>query len=196
MEGDVARRVEEGDLEGAREAILSVEESIRLEPSLYGKRALMEKVARLKAIYNSRVAEQPAVPLKAPVQFAGRENEVSGVKNKVYVRGVCDEHVSLGRCSEAVIEDCSNVVFEHFRCEKSVLLTNVRDCRVSCSGQQIRMNGCENVELEAHTATGVFLQDSKGVVVRRHGSRSDNKFDHVYDFSNPFGGGSHVVLPG
>ncbi|CAD26486.2 hypothetical protein [Encephalitozoon cuniculi GB-M1] len=197
MEEDAIRRIEEGDFEGARKIILDIEDSVRAEPSLYNRKVLLEKVAKLKGIYISHnTAEAPFIPLKSRTLLGKHENEVGEIKNKKYIRNINNDLVSIKDCAEVIIEDCSSTVFEHFNCEKSVVLNNVRDCRVSCSGQQIRVNGCKNIELDVYTPTGVFLQSSTGVVIRRYGAREDNMFAHVYDFSSPFESRNYTVLPG
>ncbi|ADM12110.1 uncharacterized protein Eint_081780 [Encephalitozoon intestinalis ATCC 50506] len=196
MEEDAVKKIKEGDFEGARKIILEMEDGIRIEPSLYGRRVLLEKVARLKKIYNDHNrAEIGTIPFRSLTSFERRENKVDGIKDKRYIKGSRDELVTIEDCVEVVIEDCTNAVFEHFCCEKSVVLNNVKDCKVSCSAHQIRMNGCRNVELEAYTLTGVFLQNSTGIVVRRYGGRKDNRFKNVNDFSSPFESINYTVLP-
>lgn len=196
MDEDAIRKIKEGDFEGARKIILNIEEGIREEPSLYSRKVLLEKVARLKDIYNTHnVVETPIIPSKNHTLFKKQENETDGIKNKRYVKDANNGVVAIEDSTEVVIEDCCNTVFPHFSCEKSVVLNNIKDCKVSCSGQQIRMNGCQNVELEVYTLTGVFLQSSKGIVIKKYGTKENNKFEDVYDFSSPFESRNYTIFP-
>ncbi|KAH9410873.1 putative tubulin binding cofactor C [Ordospora pajunii] len=195
MENEIMERVREGDFEGARKAILKIEDSIRLEPSLYGKRALIDKIQRLKSVYNHHMPLDSAEILMAePFLLARQENEITSADNKRYVRNMHGENVIIEDCCEALIEQCSGCVFDYFCSETSVLLVDVKSSRISCSAHQIRLNNCEDVELVVHTQTGVYLQRCKDIVIGRYGDSECNKFACVYDFSNPFGGGSYRIV--
>ncbi|AFM98877.1 hypothetical protein EHEL_081770 [Encephalitozoon hellem ATCC 50504] len=195
MEQEAVRKMKEGDFEGARKIILDIEDCIRAEPSLYSRKSLLEKVARLKDIYNAHdVLEAPTIPFRNYTSFKKQENGLDGIKSKRYIKDVNDGVVSIEDCIEVVIENCCNTVFSHFRCDKSVVLNNIKNCKVSCSGHQIRVNGCQDVELEVHTSTGVFLQNSKGIVVKKYGAEKNNKFEDVYDFSSPFESRNYTIF--
>lgn len=187
MDDGITQRIKDGDFDGARRDILNIENSLWAENSPHGRKVLLERVRKLKGIYNSHnLVEASEVSLKEPVLFAERRVKVDGVRNKQDVQNVCDSVVKLDSCAEAAIENCSGCVFEHFECLGSVFLTNVKSCKISCSGQQIRMNGCTDVDLTVYTSTGVFIQDSRDITIRRHGDAEDNRFTDVHDFSSPF----------
>ncbi|KAM0671342.1 hypothetical protein CWI42_091720 [Ordospora colligata] len=195
MESEIVKRIREGDLEWARKAILSIEDSIKLEPSLYGRRALIDKIQRLKSMYNCHAPlESTEIQMVKPFLLTRQENQIADSEKKKCIKNLHGENVGINDCCEVLIEKCSECVFNHFCSETSVLLMDVKNSKISCSAQQIRLNNCENVELVVHTQTGVYLHGCKSIVICGYGNSECNKFACVYDFSNPFGGGSYRIV--
>lgn len=195
MEDKIVQQIKDGDFEKARKEILGLESKIRLEASTFSRKILLEQVRGLKEVYNSyNIVPISELPLKEEFLFSERTNEVCGVQGKIYKKNVREGTIKLDNCVEAEIEECSNTVFEYFECQRSVLLKNLDNCRISCSAQQIRINDCIDIELEVYTSTGVFLQNSRGIVIRKYDDDVDNKFMKVCDFSDPFGSSNFKVL--
>lgn len=195
MEDEIVQRILDGEFEQARQGILEMEDRIRQEASVYNRRMLVERVRRLKEAYNNHnVVAMCEIPSRERVMLKERNVDVSVSKDKAVVRDVDGQTIQLRECGEVVIENCANTTFEHFVSRGSIFLIGVRRCKISCSGQQVRMNGCRDVELTVHTSTGVFLQESTGIVVRQYGDREDNRFRNVCDFSSPFENSNFSIM--
>lgn len=195
IESEIVEMLQNGELDEVRMRILKLEDNVKLESSTYNRKVLLDLVGRLKGFYNAyNISETPRISFKRPVEFEETRDELDRCKDKAHIKNINNEVVKLGNYIEVVIEDCCDTVFEYFECQRSVLLINVRNCKVFCRGQQIRVNGCENVDLIVHTSTGVALQDSKGIVVRGYGDNKDNRFMDVQDFSSPLSSSNFEVL--
>lgn len=195
MEDEIIQMIKDGDLDRARREILDVEDSIRVEISAYNRRALLNRVKMLKEVYSEcSTVGISKISLKKPIQFEERSNSVNSTKDKTYVRNVSCGRVRLKNCTEAVVENCSDAIFEYFECRRSVFFMNVKNCQISCSGQQIRISNCSNIELTVYTSTGVFLQNSTGIVIKKYGDDEGNRFENVCDFSNSFSDNNFKIL--
>jgi hypothetical protein len=176
------KKIRNNRMGDAMRDIEAIEEQLRTERSNHIRGSLLERLRRLKRIYSEHLAyPMPKIEKKKLLQFKERSINVEGVRNKVFVSNKSDATVEVGDCVEAVLENCSGTEFRHFECQQSVVLSRLRDCKVSCTARQVRIDSCENLEVLADAKTGICVEDSTGVRVRKmDGSAAD-----VRDFSRP-----------
>lgn len=150
----------------------------------------MKQIQELKAFYVSK-SNSDVICIKNEVHHPMIELSPVFKTNdmKIHWKDLENQTVNESHCIEAKLENCKNITVEGLVCNTSLMLINVNESEIKCAAQQIRLINCNNIILHVFTETGVYLQDSTGVTVKKLDGfiiEAENKYDSVYDFSSPY----------
>jgi len=177
-----------GDLETAKSLICDLEAKLEQEPSKSIQANLKQRISKLKELYFSKVS----ISLKSTKEKEDLAFEVSsqftGNSEKFIVQNANMAKISAVTCSEAKIENCSNIKTKLITARNSIVLKDVKNADVSLKASQIRLVGCTDVKLRVFTRTGVFLQDSSEIQISPLSTEEGNLYRSVFDFTDPSGG--------
>lgn len=189
----------EEDLKVLEKAVSDLEQKLASERTSFLKMKLRSQIRELKETYN-RQKKQPVLEAKkkTPVRVHVDRDGAAVSSRKLCISGLVDSTIKPDDCVEALISNCRNTTFEYFECQNSVVLENLQECTVCCLGQQIRVVNCCRVKLSCFSYSGVFLQDSSEIKIAEytHSEISNvfNKFDVVYDFSDPCSSKNYTLV--
>lgn len=177
-----------GDLEAAKTLICGLEAKLEQESSKSIQSNLKQQISKLKELYFSKVS----ISLKSTKEKEDLTFEVSnqftGNSEKFIVQNANMAKISAVMCSEAKIENCSDIKTELIAARNSIVLRDVKNADVLLKASQIRLIGCTDVKLRVFTRTGVFLQDSSKIQISPLSTEEGNLYRSVFDFTDPSGG--------
>lgn len=189
----------EEDLIALEKAVSDLEHNLASERTSFLKMKLRNQIRELKETYNKQ--KKPIdleAKKKAPVHVHIDRKNAAVSNKKLYISGLAGSTIKPYDCVEALIANCRNMIFEYFECQNSVMLDNLQECTVCCLGQQVRVVNCCRVKLLCFSYSGVFLQDSQEIEIAEymHSEISNvfNKFDVVYDFSDPCSSRNYTLI--
>ena len=189
--------IERGNLKEAKNIILELEQKASHEKSPYSQQLLLSQIHELKSLYVSKenvinfefvTLEQREV-INTKINFESNNKKI----HKKDLEAVVLEEIE---CNEAKFENCIGIEVVKIKCKQSLLLINIRNSRINCFAHQIRLINCENVTLTAFSATGIFLQESAKITIRKNLDYEGvipNNYNHVSDFSDPFGESNYIL---
>lgn len=187
------------DLRMLEETVSDLEGKLASERSSFFKMKLQSQIKTLKETYNKH---------RKPLDLRAKEKSCMQVhvdrkgaaisSKKLSISNLIGDRIRPGDCVEALVADCKNTVLDYFECQNSVVLENLHECIVCCLAQQIRVTNCSKVKLSCFSYSGVFLQDSSDIEITEYKhpdiSNSFNKFDNVYDFSDPCSSRNYTLI--
>lgn len=189
----------EENLKALEKTVSDLERKLANERTSFLKMKLRSQIRDLKETYNRQ--KKPLdldVKKKEPLHVHVDRNGADVSSRKLCISGLVESIIKPDECEEAFIANCRNTIFEYFECRNSVMLDNLQECTVCCLGQQVRVVDCYRVKLLCFSYTGVFLQDSNEIEIAEYIhpeiSNALNKFDVVYDFSDPCSSRNYTIM--
>lgn len=189
MDG-IKKLIDEDRLEEAKDKITQLENRLTEEKAKHTQMMLIEQIRELKKLYIMK--NQPnasEIERASNVSIPAITPRFESNERKQHVKNLRAQSLEPLKCIEATLENCTDIDVLDIQCEHSLLLVNVRNSKISCKAQQIRLIGCSNVILEAFTETGIFLQESTSILISQSPRFSElvgNNYKLVNDFTCPF----------
>lgn len=184
----VKELIKAGDLETAKRLIIGEEARLSEESSIHVQCLLRRQITEMKDMYLSKIKiGLKNIRKKSSVDIGIHRQLFEGNERKCIISNLRSTKVDGLSCSEAKIEDCSDIVAELIDSANSILIKNVKSSEIKCWASQVRLVNCQDISLTLFTKTGVFLQDSRGITIRPLSSGPENLYRLVFDFTDPAG---------
>ncbi|KAI4291416.1 hypothetical protein PAPHI01_0690 [Pancytospora philotis] len=188
--------IEQREFAQARAGIAALEGRLAEEKAPHARALLQSQIQALKAQFYEEtkpVLSAPSAKDDAEVEAAGPR--FAGNCMKAHYADLASAEIAPATLAEVRFERCRDIRTGLLSCSGSAVLIGVTDSEVAVSAQQIRLIGCRGLVLRAHTATGIFLQDSAGIsIAPLESGASANAYRTVEDFSCPFDSPNYTFL--
>lgn len=191
----ISKLIQTNKLEDAKKKIKELENQLSEQLSAYNFTSIKNRIERLKKEYiNQNIQTLNDIPNANKIYLPDNIAEFESNEQKICYKNINNKKIDKIHCLECKIEDCKYIKCEYIVCENGLTLMNVSNSEIICSVGQIRLVNSENVKLKIFTKTGIYLQNSTGIIIYRLGNGFNNKYDIVCDFTNPLSNKNYIIM--